>query len=67
MDILPGRTKLGGVAFALYARDRIIQDNFEDYYLLGYDAVYSFESQPTFRRNISPPFSDSNKLSKIPM
>jgi hypothetical protein len=34
----------------------------EEYYLLGYNAVQSVESQPTFRRNISPPFSGSNKL-----
>jgi hypothetical protein len=26
----------------------------EGYHLLGYDAVYSIEFQPTFRRNISP-------------
>jgi hypothetical protein len=25
---------------------------FEEYYLLGYNAVQSFESQPTFRMNI---------------
>jgi hypothetical protein len=29
----------------------------ERHCLLLYDAVYSVESQPTFRRNISPPFS----------
>jgi hypothetical protein len=28
--------------------------------------MQSVESQPTFRRNISPPFSGSNKPSKIP-
>jgi hypothetical protein len=28
---------------------------YEEYYLVGYNAVYSIESQPTFRRNISPP------------
>jgi hypothetical protein len=39
----------------------------EEYYLLGYNAVYSAESQPTFRRNISLPFSGlKNKPSKIP-
>jgi hypothetical protein len=27
---------------------------YEEYYLLGYNAVYTVESQPTFRRNISP-------------
>jgi hypothetical protein len=32
---------------------------------MGYNAVQSFESQPTFRRNISPPPSESkNKPSK---
>jgi hypothetical protein len=35
--------------------------------LLGYKAGYSLESQPTFRRNISPPSSGSkNKSSKKP-
>jgi hypothetical protein len=28
-------------------------------YLLGYNAVWSVESQPTFRSNISPPYSGS--------
>jgi hypothetical protein len=32
---------------------------YEEYYLLGYNAVQSVESQPTFRRNISPPSSGS--------
>jgi hypothetical protein len=27
---------------------------FEEFYLLGYNAVYSVERQPTIRRNISP-------------
>jgi hypothetical protein len=37
----------------------------EEYYLLGYNAVYSVESRPTFRRNISLPSSGSNnKMSK---
>jgi hypothetical protein len=39
---------------------------YEVLYLLTYNAVYSVESQPTFRRNISPPSSGSNKPSKIP-
>jgi hypothetical protein len=40
---------------------------YEEYYLLWYNAVYSVESQPTFRRNISPPSSGSkNKQSKKP-
>jgi hypothetical protein len=30
---------------------------YEYYYLPGYSAFYSVESQPTFRRNISPPSS----------
>jgi hypothetical protein len=39
----------------------------EEYCLLGYNAVQSVESHPTFRRNISPPSSGSkNKLSKKP-
>jgi hypothetical protein len=37
----------------------------EELYLLRYNAVQSIESQPTFRRNISPPSSGSkNKPSK---
>jgi hypothetical protein len=39
---------------------------YEKYYLLGYITVYSVESQQTFRRNISPPFLESNKPSNIP-
>jgi hypothetical protein len=39
---------------------------YEQYYLLGYNAGYSVESQPTFRTNISPPSSGSNKKRKIP-
>jgi hypothetical protein len=39
----------------------------EECYLLGYNAVYSVESQPMFRRNTSPPSSGSkNKPSKKP-
>jgi hypothetical protein len=30
---------------------------YEKYYLLGYNAVYSVESKPTFRRKINPPSS----------
>jgi hypothetical protein len=30
-------------------------DGYEEFYLLGYNYVQSVESQPTFRRNISPP------------
>jgi hypothetical protein len=36
---------------------------YEEYHLLGYDAVQSVELQPTFRRNISPPSSRSKKAS----
>jgi hypothetical protein len=39
---------------------------YEEYCLLGYTAVYSAESQPTFRRNMSPTSSGSNKPSKKP-
>jgi hypothetical protein len=40
---------------------------YEEYYLLGYNAVSSVESQLTFRRKISPPSSGSkNKPSKKP-
>jgi hypothetical protein len=39
---------------------------FEEYYLLGYNALWSDENQPTFRRNISPPSSGSeNKPNMI--
>jgi hypothetical protein len=38
----------------------------EELYLLGYNAVYSDESKPTFRRNMSPPSSGSrNKALKM--
>jgi hypothetical protein len=32
-------------------------DDYEEYYLLGYNVMWSIESQPTLRRNISPPSS----------
>jgi hypothetical protein len=39
----------------------------EDYYILGYNAVQSVGSQPTFRKNISPPSPGSKyKPSKKP-
>jgi hypothetical protein len=39
----------------------------EEYYLLGYNAMYSVECQPVFRGNISPPSSGSkNRPSKKP-
>jgi hypothetical protein len=39
----------------------------EEYCLLGYNAMQSTESQPTFRRNISPlSLGSKNKPSKIP-
>jgi hypothetical protein len=40
---------------------------YEEYYILGCNPMQPVESQPTFRRNISPPSSGStNKLSKKP-
>jgi hypothetical protein len=46
---------------------------FTEYYLLGYNAMYSFESQPKFQRKTSPPYLGSallatcfNALSKRP-
>jgi hypothetical protein len=40
----------------------------EEYHLLGYNAVWSIESQPMFQRNIPPPSSGSkNKPSKKPV
>jgi hypothetical protein len=39
----------------------------EEFYLLGYNAVWYVESKPTFWRNISPSSSGSkNKTSKKP-
>jgi hypothetical protein len=37
---------------------------YEEFYPLGYNTVYSVESQPTFRRNMLPPSSKLNKSSK---
>jgi hypothetical protein len=43
------------------------KSGYAEFYLLGHNAMYSVESQPTFRRNLSPPSSGSkNKLSKKP-
>jgi hypothetical protein len=40
---------------------------YDEFYLLGYNAVLSIESRPKFRRNTLPPFSgQQNKLSKNP-
>jgi hypothetical protein len=40
---------------------------YEEYYLLGYKAVQSVESQPKFRKTISPPvFGSKNKASEKP-
>jgi hypothetical protein len=40
---------------------------FEEFYLLGYNTVQAAESQPTFRKNMSPPSPGSkNKPSKKP-
>jgi hypothetical protein len=33
--------------------------DYEEFYLLGYNDVSSVESQQTFRRNMSPPSSES--------
>jgi hypothetical protein len=46
------------------AKGVVKQITYKDYYLLGYNAVLSFESQPTFRRNTLPPYSGWNKQSK---
>jgi hypothetical protein len=35
----------------------------KEYHLLRYDAVYSVEFQPTFRRNISPPSDIKEEIS----
>jgi hypothetical protein len=44
-----------------------IQSPVEEFCLLGYNAVYSGENKPTFRRETSPPSSGSNsKPSKKP-
>jgi hypothetical protein len=41
--------------------------HYEEFHVLGYNALLSVESQPTFRRNISHPSSGSkNKPSKEP-
>jgi hypothetical protein len=37
----------------------------KDVYLLAYNALYSGESQPTFRRNMSPPSSELKSKPKI--
>jgi hypothetical protein len=40
---------------------------YEKFHILGYNALYSVESQPKFRRNMSPPSSGLNyKPSKKP-
>jgi hypothetical protein len=43
-----------------------VKDGDKEYHLLGHNAVLSVESQPTFRRKISPPFLGSNKPRKAP-
>jgi hypothetical protein len=51
------RTGCSGARF--WTRQRMIwkfhSGGYEEYYLLGYNAVYSVESLRTFRRNMSPP------------
>jgi hypothetical protein len=42
------------------------QCEFRGWDKIRYNAMWSFESQSTFRRNISPPFSGSNKPRNIP-
>jgi hypothetical protein len=43
----------------------VVMENNYYSYLLGYNAVYSVEEEPTFRKNISPPSSGSkNKPSE---
>jgi hypothetical protein len=37
----------------------ILTGGYEEFYLLGYNAVYTVEYQPTFRKNMSPPSSGS--------
>jgi hypothetical protein len=38
----------------------------KEFYLLGYKAMYSVKIQPTFRRKMSPPYSESeNNLSHL--
>jgi hypothetical protein len=34
--------------------EKQVDNGHEEFRLLGYDAMYSVESQPTFRRNMSP-------------
>jgi hypothetical protein len=46
---------------ALWWRD--INIYFEEYYHLGYNTLQTVESQPTFRRNLSPP-SSGPKISR---
>jgi hypothetical protein len=50
-----------------YAGFEVLTAVYKEYYLLGYNAVYSVENKPTFRRNISPRSSGSkNKPNKKP-
>jgi hypothetical protein len=44
-----------------------LSGDYEQYYFLGHNAIWSIKSQPTFQRNISPPSSWLNKLSKVPV
>jgi hypothetical protein len=54
------KVRLGEVRFRIPKQWRA--DNRKDpYYLMGYNAVYSAECQPMFRRNISPKSSGSFK------
>jgi hypothetical protein len=44
----------------------IKHNHHNEYYLLQHNTMQSTESQPTFWRNISPPSSRSNNLTKTP-
>jgi hypothetical protein len=45
----------------------VLNDEVKEFYLLGYNAMWSVEIQPIFRRNMLPPSSRSkNKPGKKP-
>jgi hypothetical protein len=52
--------------FSDYLGNLCNNNSTEEYYLLRYNAVYSVEIKPTFRRYILPPSARSNKPSKLP-
>jgi hypothetical protein len=55
--------KIAKICYNLCAISRIWghSDGLEEHYLLGYNVVTSAERQLTFRRNITPPYSGSDK------